>query len=240
VIYVLFAYIATIGWGPDRMGDYAANPAPWDVMGTQYWNSTATILVDLAAAIAALAGGMASQNGAARMLYALGRERLLPASFGHTNRRFGTPDVALTTLLVAAVAIGLGLGFAYDPISAFALLGLVVTFSALGVYFIAQLACIFFFSQRRMLHWFWHVVVPVGAMAVIGYLFYETVTPKQPHPLNLGIWIAVAWGIAGVVVTAAMSAAAPHRFARLSQILGVDEPGELLAEEGVSTPAPQE
>lgn len=239
IIYVVFAYIATVGWGPDKMGEYASNPAPWDVLGTQYWNSSATILVDLAAAIAALAGGMASQNGAARMIYALGRERLLPAVFGHTNRRFGTPDIALTTLLVAAIAIGLGLGFGYDPLSAFALLGLVVTFSALGVYFVAQIACIFFFSRRGTLHWLWHVAVPIGAMAVIGYLFYETVTPKQPHPLNLGIWIAIAWAFAGVIVTALMSAAAPQRFARMAMILGEDEPGELLAEEGASKAAPQ-
>lgn len=235
VVYVFFAYVATVGWGVNDMLKYGQNPAPWDVLGTRYWNSSSTIVIDVAAAIAALAGGMASQNGAARMLFALGRDRLLPRGLGHTNRRFGTPDVALTVLLVGAIAICLGLGLHYGPLSAFSLIGLIVTFAALGVYFLAQVACIVFFWRRHEFHVLWHGVVPLGAMAVIVYLFVKSEFPTPPHPLDLAIWITIGWAIVGLVIVAGLSAFAPERFERLTGILVDDEPGELLVQEGEST-----
>jgi amino acid transporter len=239
VIYILFAYIATIGWGPSHMATYGQNPAPWDVLGTRYWNSDSTIILDVAAAIAALAGGMASQNGAARMLYALGREGLLPRALNHTNRRFGTPDVALTLLLVATIVIGLLLGLHYGPISAFSLLGLIVTFAALGVYFLAQVSCGVFFWRRNEFNPLWHGVVPVAAMAVIVYLFIKSEFPTPPHPLDLAIWVAIAWALLGILIVAALSATAPERFRRMAGIIGEDEPGELEVEEGASSPVPR-
>ena len=238
VAFIVFAYVASIGWGVNDMFKYGQNPAPWDVLGTKYWNSGSTVVVDVAAAIAALAGGMASQNGAARMLYALGRESLLPRALGHTNRRFGTPDVALTTLLLAAVGIGVGLGEYYDPLTAFSLLGLIVTFSALGVYFLAQVACIVFFWRRREFHVLWHGVVPVGAMGVIVYLFIKSAFPTPPHPLNLALWIAIVWAVVGVVNVVGLSAFAPQRFQRIREIIVEDEPGEYLVAEGASTAVP--
>ena len=239
LIYVVFAYVATIGWGVDKMGTYGQNPAPWDVLGTRYWNSNSTIVIDIAAAIAVLAGAMASQNGAARMLFALGRDGLLPRVLSRTNRRFGTPDVALTLLLVASVVIGLLLGLHYGPINAFSLLGLVVTFAALGVYFLAQVSCTVFFWRRKEFSVLWHGLVPLAAMAVIVYLFVKSEFPTPPHPLNLAIWIAIAWAIIGVAIVAILSATAPERFRRMAQIIGEDEPGELVVEDGGTTAVPR-
>jgi amino acid transporter len=236
-VYVFFAYIASIGWGVDDMLKYGQNPAPWDVLGARYWNSGSTIVIDVAAAIAALAGGMASQNGAARMLFALGREGLLPRGLSHTNRRFGTPDVALTLLLGAAIVIALGLGLHYGPINAFSLLGLIVTFAALGVYFLAQVACTVFFWRRKEFNILWHGLVPLGAIAVIVYLFIKSEFPTPPHPLDLAIWIALAWLVLGVATVAVLSAVSPVRFARMASIIGEDEPGELVAQEGESRAA---
>ena len=238
IVYVFFAYVATVGWGVGDMLKYGQNAAPWDVLGTRYWNSSSTIVIDVAAAIAVLAGGMASQNGAARMLFALGRDGLLPRSLGHTSRRFGTPDVALTVLLGAAIAIGLGLGFHFGPIAAFSVLGLVVTFAALGVYFLAQVACTVFFWRRKEFNLLWHGLIPLAAMAVIVYLFIKSEFPTPPHPLNLAIWIAIVWALAGLLIVGAMSVIAPQRFARMGQIIAEDEPGELLVAEGESAAAP--
>ncbi len=240
VVYIVFSYIATVGWGLSDMTKYGQNPAPWDVLGTRYWSSGSTIVIDLAAAIAALAGGMASQNGAARMLYALGREGLLPQTLRRTSRRFGTPSVALTALLVVASAIGLGLGLHYQPLNAFNLLGLVVTFSALCVYFLAQVACMAFFRRRGSFHVLWHGLVPLLAMGVIVYLFIKSEFPTPPHPLNVAIWIVIGWAVVGIIVVAALSALAPERFATMTRIIGEDEPGELVVHEqgSGSTPPP--
>jgi len=238
VVFIFFAYIATIGWGVHDMAAYAQNPAPWDVMATHYWSSGTSIVVDIAAAIAALAGGMASQNGAARMLFALGRAGMLPAALSRTNPRFGTPDRALTVLLVFALAVAVGFGLGFGPLNAFALLGLVVTFSALGVYFLVQLACMNYFRRQGEFHLLWHGVVPLAAMAVIVYLFIKSEFPTPPYPLDVSIWIAIGWAALGIGIIAVLSVRAPERFAQMAQIIGEDEPGELLLRERESTAVP--
>ncbi|MHB1809302.1 MAG: APC family permease [Solirubrobacteraceae bacterium] len=237
-VYVFFSYIATIGWGVNHMAAYGKNPAPWDVLATRYWSSSASVVIDVAAAIAALAGGMASQNGAARMLFALGRDGMLPSVLSRVNSRFGTPAIALSTLLVFALAVALGLGVGYGPLRAFEMLGLVVTFSALAVYFLVQIACINYFRRLKQFKVLWHGLVPLVAMAVIVYLFVKTEFPAPPHPLDLAIWIAIGWAVVGIAMIATMSARAPERFARITRIIGIDEPGELLASEGASAAAP--
>jgi len=140
-------------------------------------------------------------------------------------------------LLAAAVAIGLGLGLHYGPISAFSLLGLVVTFAALGVYLLAQVACTVFFWRRHEFNILWHGLVPLGAVAVIVYLFIKSEFPTPPHPLDLAIWIALGWTILGIATVAVLSAVAPDRFARMARIIGDDEPGELMAHERESRAA---
>ena len=107
-----------------------------------------TILVDIASVVALIAGALAAQNGAARMLFALGRDGLLPRPLGRTLRRFGTPVTALTVLLVGSIALGLGFGLGFQPLPAFSLLSLVVTLCALGVYAIAQFGLAAYFWRR--------------------------------------------------------------------------------------------
>ena len=64
---------------PD-IGKLPADPDPWDTLGRAYWGAGPTILVDIASVVALMAGALAAQNGAARMLFALGRDGLSPRS----------------------------------------------------------------------------------------------------------------------------------------------------------------
>ena len=229
LVYVVFAYVATVGWGAGEMAKYGQNAAPWDVLAGRYWNSGSTIVVDIAAAIAVLAGGLASQNGGARMVFALARDGMLPKALSRVSR-FGTPGRALAILLVLAVAVSLGLGIPYGPLTAFSLLTLLVTFTALAVYFLVQVACIAYFWRRKQFHVVWHGVLPVVAMALIVWLFVESEIPAPPYPQNLAFWIALGWAVLGLLIVAGMSVWVPLRFEQLAQILGEEEPGALLPE----------
>ncbi len=89
VVFVFFFYVTTVGYGLANIGKLPADAAPWDTMGRAYWGQGATVLVDIASVVALIAGALAAQNGDARMLYALGRDGLLPRALGRTARRFG-------------------------------------------------------------------------------------------------------------------------------------------------------
>src|SRR5215470_20431468 len=87
IVFLFFFYVTTVGYGISNIGKLPGDPAPWDTLGRHYWGSGPTILIDIASVVALVAGALAAQNGAARMLYALGRDGLLARSLGRTLPR---------------------------------------------------------------------------------------------------------------------------------------------------------
>src|SRR5215469_8849165 len=218
IVFLFFFYVTTVGY--PNIGKLPTDPAPWDTLGLSYWGSGPTILVDIASVVALIAGALAAQNGAARMLFALGRDGLLPRVLGRTLPSFGTPAAALTFLLGGSVALGLGFGFGFHPLPAFLLLSLVVTLCALGVYALVQVGLVRYFWRLGRFNPFWHGVVPVLAVAAIVYLFLKNVSPQPPYPSNLAIWISVGWAVAGILVVTALGVFKPDRLAAAGAIIG--------------------
>jgi amino acid transporter len=227
IAFVFFFYVTTVGWGVPDIGKLPADPAPWDTLGRTYWGAGPTILVDIASVVALVAGALAAQNGAARMLFALGRDGLLPRALGRTIPRFGTPVAALTLVLGAAIAMGLGFGLGFQPLPAFGLLSLVVTLCALGVYALAQFGLARYFWRLGEFNPFWHGLLPAVAVAAIVYLFIKNISPQPPYPSNLAIWISIGWLIAGILAMAGLMIFKPDRLSEAAAILGeADTPEE--------------
>jgi amino acid transporter len=220
VIYVFFFYVTTVGYGLSNIGKLPADAAPWDTLGRHYWGSGPTILVDIASVVALIAGGLAAQNGAARMVYALGRDALLPRAFGRTLHRFGTPAAALSVMLVASIAMGLGFGLGFQPLPAFSLLSLIVTLCALGVYALAQAGLARYFWRLGKFNPFWHGLLPTVAVAAIVYLFIKNISPKPPYPSDLAIWISIGWAVAGILGMVGLMVFKPGQFAQAAAIIG--------------------
>jgi amino acid transporter len=227
IVFVFFFYVTTVGWGVSDISKLPADPAPWDTLGRTYWGAGPTILVDIASVVALVAGALAAQNGAARMVFALGRERLLPPALGRTLHRFGTPVAALTVLLIASIAVGLGFGLGFGPLPAFSLLSLIVTLCALGVYALAQFGLARYFWRRGEFNPLWHGLLPLAAVAAIVYLFIKNISPAPPYPSDLAIWIAIGWLVAGILAMAGLMIFKPGRLSEAAAIIGeADAPEE--------------
>ncbi len=218
IVFVFFFYVTAVGY-PD-IGQLPADPAPWDTLGRAYWGAGPTVLIDIASVVALIAGALAAQNGAARMVFALGRDGLLPRRLGRTVPQFGTPAAALTFLLGGSIALGLGFGLGFQPLSAFSLLSLVVTLCALGVYALAQVGLMRYFWRLGRFNPFWHGLVPALAVAAIVYLFLKNVSPKPPYPSDLAIWISAGWAAAGVLAVIGLAMFKPGRLAEAAAIIG--------------------
>jgi amino acid transporter len=224
-VYIFFFYVTTVGYGLGNIGKLPGDPAPWDTLGQQYWNSDGAVLVDIASVVALIAGGLAAQNGAARMTMALGRDGLLPRFLGRTLPRFGTPANALTALLALSIAMGLGFGVGFDPLPAFGLLSLIVTLCALGVYTLAQIGLVRYFIRKGTFNPLWHLLIPLVAVAAIVYLYYKNVSPTPAYPNNWAIWIALMWAGLGLLGLIGLKVLRPGRLVEAATIIGDGEGG---------------
>ena len=112
-----------------------------------------------------IANAMAAQAAVSRVLFAMARDRRLPAVLAAVHPRFKTPYVS--TLLVAGISLLVGLFFAsrIDDLTR------VVNFGALTSFALLHLAVIYHHLVRqRTGAWLRHLVFPLIGFAVILYV----------------------------------------------------------------------
>ena len=126
--------------------------------------------------------GMAFHNTAARYLYSLGRERVLPASLGKTHSVHRTPHIASFTQTVIAIILILLFaifGGTNDPntqayLELYGLMALVGTILIVAAQAIVSLAIIFYFRTHHPddHHWWRTFVAPLIAFVAQVYVLY--------------------------------------------------------------------
>ncbi len=143
--YVFMAYAEMAGFGNDP-ALLARTEAPLGVLALRAGDPLLAVFSDLAMAIAAFSAAIATLNSLSRLLYSMGRHRVLPARLG-TIGRHGTPAVALNGLGAASCAFaGLAGALAWSPL---AIVGVFGVFTALGFIVIYVLAALAVFGWRR-------------------------------------------------------------------------------------------
>lgn len=133
--------------------------------------------------VAQFASGLAAQASASRLLYAMGRDAVLPRTvFGRLNPRFRTPVLNLAiTGAVGLIAIFLDVATSTSFIN----------FGAFTAFTLVNLAVIFYFVRERraghQLNVLSYVVVPAGGALVCAFLLSQL----DANALTLGsIWLA--------------------------------------------------
>jgi len=148
--------------------------------GGRWLRNLSLVSVVLAAGVA---NAMAAQAAVSRVLYAMARDRQLPAVLARVHARYQTPYVS--TLVVAGISMLVGLLFVtrVDDLSR------IVNFGALSGFVLLHLAVIAHFIVRaRSRNWLRHLLMPLGGLLVIGYVLYEM---DRRAKLMGAAWIAV-------------------------------------------------
>ncbi|MFJ6217169.1 APC family permease [Streptomyces sp. NPDC092296] len=175
----------------------------------------------------AFAATLAFHNAAARYMYALGREGLLPRPLGRVSPRTGSPGTAVAVqCLVAAVIVGIGALSGADPYA--------VVFlwpngtGVLGIMAMQALAALavfgFFRRDRRGVSAFRAVWAPllsclgITVLTVLAALRFDLLTGAS-GAVNLGLVIPlpVVFCI-GLVVARHIRRTDPQRYARLTTV----------------------
>ena len=140
-----------------------------------------------AAYVAGAAGSaLTSQASVSRILYAMGRDGVLPtAIFGRISKRFGTPVIAIVVVsIVSLLALVIDLGLLAEMISFGALIAFTaVNLSVVKHYFVAE-------HLRRGGHLLNYLIVPSVGVALTLWLW----TSLSPRALVVGlIWLAAGF-----------------------------------------------
>jgi len=161
--------------------------------------------------VAQFASGLAAQASASRLLFAMGRDAVLPrAVFGRLDPRFRTPVLNLViTGAVGLVAVFLDVATSTSFIN----------FGAFTAFTLVNLSVVFHFVRERRAGRrpgvLGHVVVPAGGALVCAFLLSQL----DVHALTLGgIWLACGI-VALAVVTRGFRVAPPEMTATEHEVV---------------------
>ena len=145
------------------------------------WLERITLLAVVLAS--GIANAMAAQAATSRILFAMARDRKLPAILARIHPRFQTPYVS--TLVVALVSLLVGVFFS-DRVDD---LTRIVNFGALTAFLLLHLSVInYYFIRGRSGRWLAHLAFPVLGFLVIAYVLYEM---DDSAKIMGGCWIAI-------------------------------------------------
>ncbi|MGW0212237.1 APC family permease [Streptomyces sp. NPDC003233] len=227
LFYVITTYAMTVCFGPDRFAKFGASgAASWDgvarVSFGLFW-----VLVFLAVINSTIANANACANVSTRTAFALARIRVLPRLLATLHPRHRSPVAGIALQTLVAVGAVLGLGFGYDPVTAFLLLATVIVTVVVGVYIVVNLSCAGYFLRagRAALGPVRHLVFPVLGIAAFvpalltaaGLPVFDFVT-ELTAPVSYAGPIVGVWMVAGVVVLLLLIRRHPERIAETARV----------------------
>src|SRR5262249_2747156 len=121
IFYVLTTYAMDVYVGPDKFAGFGSSgAASWEGVARGsfglFW-----VLVFLAIVNSTIANANASANVSTRTAFAFGRIGVFPGRFARLHPVHRSPVTGVAVQFVVAVAAVCGLGFGYDPQTAFLL-----------------------------------------------------------------------------------------------------------------------
>ncbi|MQA98254.1 MAG: amino acid permease [Streptosporangiales bacterium] len=223
VIYVFCTYAEMIGFGTDRVGALAEDAAPFTTLARTYapWLE---LFVGLAGVSSIFAVIMNSNNGIVRILYAMGREGLLPRRLSQVHPVHRTPTAAIWAQAVVAAVFTFGVGFLAGPFETYVYLGAMLTLAIIPVYVLTNVACVRFFARRADRRVLRHIVLPVAGILALAIPVYGQVYPAPDPPLRYFPYVVLAFIVVTAVAATVIGRNRPVLLSRAGAVLAPDEP----------------
>ncbi|MUM15955.1 APC family permease, partial [Mycobacteroides sp. CBMA 326] len=245
VFYVLVSWLAIVGTGPDNAVALAqdSTTAGQIFFGPvqQHLGVWAVNMFKILLMTGSFACGMAFHNCAARYLYAIGRENVIPGmrrTIGATHDAHGSPHVAGFVQTAFATVVVLFFAFTHrDPYTGlYGLMALLGTTAILIVQALTAFAVVSYFHAHRnhpeTAHWFRTLVAPLlGGLGMV----YVVILLAQHASFAAGTaasdwifasipWVVGATGIGGITLAIVLKYTAPDRYAELGRTVLEEAP----------------
>lgn len=227
VIYLICTYAEMVGFGTDAVHKLTTDPAPFTTLAKTYapWLQ---LLIGLAGISSIFAVTMNTNNGIVRIVFAMGREGLLPRRLGKVHPVHRTPTNAIWMVAVVAVVLTFGVGLISGPFDTYVYLGSILTLAIIPVYILTSVACIRHFAgPGRAERSIWkHVVIPVLGIAVLAIPIFGQLYPVPAPPLTFFPYLVIVFIIVMFIIAVRLGKRRPEVLARAGSVLASGESEE--------------
>jgi amino acid transporter len=190
VLFLSAALFALVAWiTGDLMSRFAITDPAAAVYELAAWaiGPWASLLTAWAmASVVGLTNALPMQVGVARVLYAMGRDRQLPAVLAKVHPTHGTPYVGMIVTAAISIAVALAMRYQMDELVS------IVNFGALSGFMLLHVSVIvLFWFKARSGQWIVHLLVPVsGIIVVLAVLSGMS---------SLAMMLGITWLVVGLV-----------------------------------------
>ena len=200
VFYVACVTAQSLGFGTGAGGvsAFRHSQAPLGDLAKRYVGNPLAALLDLGAALSALAAGLGGVTVAARMLFSFGRDGIASRRLSGVSTVTGVPQRALAVEMLIGLALLTAFRVAgVSALNVFFYLATIGTLSLLVMYVLTNVAAARHLGRRSL----WQVVAPAGGVLIAGFVLYHNVWPVPPAPYEYFPYLVLGWLAAGLVVT---------------------------------------
>ncbi len=227
VFYVLSAWVSALGFGSSHVSAFVGDAAPWMTLTRRYWGGGLSWLVSLTVLNSIFANLISGINATVRVLFAMGRESILPQGLAVTTVR-GNPVVALTAYMVVALLLALIGGLLWTPLGAYGFFGTILGLGIVITYILINLALMRFYwrDYRAEFSLVRHALLPVLASILMLLPIYGLLWPVPSYPNNLVPYIMLGWVLLGGVYLLVVARSRPAVLDAMGRVMGEGPPAD--------------
>ncbi len=230
VFYVFVMYALTAGYGLINPANYKAflNDANPIITLAHTYTPWLEQIIDLAAIAGIFSCLLAIHNTTTRIIFSMGRDRVLPYVLGRVHPRWFSPYTAIFAQTMFTLVIGFAAGIWLGPgaTGAYGFTGAIGTVAIVIVYMLSNIALIRYYFTLPERNLLLHIVIPILGVAALAYPLWAVAQPGQAYPYNLVPYIVIAWLIIGLVTYLYFRARAPEKLSAVGSFLAEDNPSE--------------
>ena len=210
-IYLVMSFSTVFGWGIPDLANLINDPSPYNTMANRVLG-IGTLLVFLAATNSSIGCALATINQGSRVLMSMGRNGLIPKRVASVHPTHGTPHIAALFIGVVTTIAAVGAGATWGTVNGFYVLAATLTDGALLIYILGNVGLPVFIRReyRSEFNLLTHIVLPLMAILLLGYVFYRTLWPIPAYPLNIPGYFAIFWVVVGIILVAVARATRPE------------------------------
>ena len=186
VFYIAQVYFATLVM-PD-FTSFASQDTAFFEIATVVGGSALATVCTLIIAISGVSTGLAGQSAGSRILYGMGRDKVLPKFFAHLHEKYKTPSNSIIILAVLGYAGALLLPL--DLIFSIMVFGALIGFMCVNLSVIVE----FFFRRKGIQgkQLFLYLIFPLLGILICGFIMFSMDL--------LGLAVGSLWVIIGIIL----------------------------------------